>query len=103
MEVQSLPSIEDEFGTPGERTRHTNTWGMTDAQLSRRKAHVLQLEKLYPTLPPAWLEMAWSFCEVTPDEEIQRIVDSKSWEGKPKDRPSGGIIRGAVKIQDAPP
>ena len=103
MEIESLPSIEQEFGTPAERTRHTNTWGMTDAQLSRRKLEVAQLEKLYPNLPGSWIEMAWSFCETTPDDVVKRIVDNKEWEGKPKHRNTHGVIKGAVTISDPPP
>ena len=62
--------------------RHTpsNPYNYSGAQLAERKKCLKDLEEVYPNLPFAWLEMVYDFEKNTPREEIQKIIDNKSWE-----------------------
>ena len=62
--------------------RHTpsNPYNYSGAQLAERKKCLKDLSEVYPNLPFAWLEMAYDFEKNTPREEIQKIIDDKSWE-----------------------
>ena len=62
--------------------RHTpsNPYNYNGAQLAERKKTLKDLEEVYPNLPFAWLEMVYDFEKNTPREEIQKIIDNKSWE-----------------------
>tara|TARA_R110000823_G_scaffold105443_1_gene223835 strand:- start:1727 stop:2068 length:342 start_codon:yes stop_codon:yes gene_type:complete len=92
----SCITIDDEF----DRTKkYINPCGFDDATLRRRDNELKELTKLYPSTPPAMLEVAWNFHEFTPKEEQDRIIASKEFEGKPKQRMMGGIIRNAMSIE----
>ena len=62
--------------------RHTpsNPYNYTPAQLAERKKTLKDLAEVYPSLPFAWLEMAYDFEKNTSREEIQRIIHEKLWE-----------------------
>ena len=62
--------------------RHTpsNPYNYNGAQLAERKKTLKDLAEVYPNLPFAWLEMVYDFEKNTPREEIQKIIDNKSWE-----------------------
>ena len=78
-----------------------NAMDFTEEQLVKRSNDLKQLEKLYPNVPYNWLEMAWNFCEKTPEEEQRNIIDNKLWEGKDaKKRVLGGIVKNAISISD---
>ena len=99
MEIEKVKTVEEEFGAPV--VKYTNTWGMTDAQLARRKIEVAELEKHYPNLPSNWIEAMWSYCEVTPKEEQDRIIKNNLWAGKPDEKwLNGGVCKNAITISD---
>ena len=62
--------------------RHTpsNPYNYNGAQLAERKKTLKDLAEVYPSLPFAWLEMAYDFEKNTSREEIQRIIHEKLWE-----------------------
>ena len=62
--------------------RHTpsNPYNYNAAQLVERKKTLKDLAEVYPNLPFAWLEMVYDFEKNTPREEIQKIINNKSWE-----------------------
>ena len=62
--------------------RHTpsNPYNYTPAQLAERKKTLKDLAEVYPSLPFAWLEMAYDFEKNTSREELQRIIHEKLWE-----------------------
>ena len=62
--------------------RHTpsNPYNYNGAQLAERKKTLKDLAEVYPNLPFGWLEMVYDFEKNTPREEIQKIIDNKSWE-----------------------
>ena len=62
--------------------RHTpsNPYNYTNVQLAERKKTLKDLAEIYPSLPFAWLEMAYDFEKNTSREEIQRIIHEKMWE-----------------------
>ena len=62
--------------------RHTpsNPYNYTPVQLAERKKTLKDLAEVYPSLPFAWLEMAYDFEKNTSREEIQKIIHNKLWE-----------------------
>jgi len=99
MEIEKVKTIEEEFGQPV--ARYTNTMGLTDAQLALRKVQVAELEKIYPNIPANWIEAMWSYCEITPKDEVDEIVKNNLWDGKPSEKwLSGGICKNAITISD---
>ena len=58
----------------------SNPYNYTPAQLAERKKTLKDLAEVYPSLPFAWLEMAYDFEKNTSREEIQRIIHKKMWE-----------------------
>ena len=78
-----MTTFEQTFGTPGERKRYTNTWGLSDEQLARRSYEVKVLKEKYPSLPESHIEMYWSFVETTPPDRLDQIINDKLWEGPP--------------------
>jgi hypothetical protein len=83
--------------------RYANDMGFDELTLIRRKNEVKELSKLYPNIPEFWIEMAWNFHEKTPKEEQDRIIKEKLFE-KPCEvnRMLGGVIKGAIKIEQKP-
>ena len=87
--------IEDEIP----RTRkYINSCNFTDAQLLRRGHDLQALAVLYPNTCVSHLELAWNFCEFTDDKELEAIRLEKRWEGKPKERQMGGVLKNAMSI-----
>ncbi len=97
-------TIEEEFGSISERKRYTNTWGMSEKQLARRKIEVQQLEKLYPTIPAAWIETMWSLCETKTQEELEEMIriDDEKTNPAYKNRQTGGVMKGLMSVEDRP-
>ena len=62
--------------------RHTpsNPYNYTNVQLAERKKALKELAEIYPSLPFAWIEMAYDFEKNTPYEDIQSIINEKKWE-----------------------
>ena len=58
----------------------SNPYNYTNVQLAERKKTLKDLAEVYPSLPFAWLEMAYDFEKNTSREEIQRIIHEKMWE-----------------------
>lgn len=88
--VTKFKTIDEEFTRTN---RHINDMGFDARTLARRANDMKQLARDFPTLTPAMLEMAWNFCEITPQEEHDRIINGKLWENKPKQRITGGTSK----------
>lgn len=89
--------IEDEIPR---NNKYINSCGFTEEQLQRRGNDLKQLVKLYPNTCISMLELAWSFHEFTPKEEIDDIIKNDKF-SKPKARQMGGIIKDAINIESA--
>lgn len=102
-EIESLAktSIDDHF----ERThKYPNAVKLNEEQVRRREDDIKVLRDKYPTLPDSWLELVWNHCELTPQEEHDRIIKNKLWEKPPVvQRPNGGVIANAISVEKAPP
>lgn len=74
--------------------RETNTQGLDAIQIERRRADTKRLQELYPKLSPMMLDILWNWWEGTPKDEVQKIIDEKTWE-KPPTNPhtAGGVIK----------
>ena len=90
-------TVDDEFPR---QNKYCNDMGFDTQTLQRRNNDMKEMQKAYPNMTPAWLEMAWNFCEITPKEEQDRIIKDKLWEGKPdKKKDTGGLINDAMSIE----
>jgi len=59
-----------------------NPFHYTKCQLAEKKKALRDLERDYPNLPFAWLEMMYDWEKNTPPEEVQTIINEGLWEGK---------------------
>tara|TARA_R110000851_G_scaffold34715_1_gene92031 strand:+ start:1992 stop:2267 length:276 start_codon:yes stop_codon:yes gene_type:complete len=69
-----------------ERHIESNHWNYTEEQKSVRKIALISIRKDYPDLPPLWAENIYDLITNKSSEEVQQIIDSKSWEQTPKKR-----------------
>ena len=75
----------------------SNPYNYSGAQLAERKKTLKELAEIYPSLPFAWLEMAYDFEKNTSREEIQRIIHEKLWEKPGKFTPEfNGMYSGDI-------
>lgn len=86
------------------QTQTLNSNGLNKLQICRRKYDMKLLKKQYPNLPDTWLEMVWNFVERTPPEEVDKIIESGSWE-KPPTNPhsTGGVVKDGISVSEAEP
>ena len=83
-----IKSIDEEFTRTN---KYINDMGFDNRTLARRANDMKLLRVAYPTLSDMMLEMAWNFCEITPQEEHDKIINGKLWENqKPRERILGG-------------
>lgn len=92
----STITLDDEFDR---KKKYLNPCNFDDATLRRRDIEMKELQKAYPNVAPAHLELAWNFCEFTPKEEQDRIIASKEFEKKAKKRNMGGVMKNAMSIE----
>ena len=62
------------------RHQPENPYNYTNLELAERKKALRDLERDYPNLPYAWLEMVYDFHKNTPEEEVKEIINSGKWE-----------------------
>ena len=94
-----VKSVDEEF----ERcNKYPNAMNFSDVQLTRREADLKIIKERYPTVPPAWAEMAWNYCETTPQAVQDEIINKGLWDKPPKERATGGVLRDAVVVEHAP-
>jgi len=60
-----------------------NPFKYSKLQLAERLKALKDMERDYPNLPYGHLEMVYDFVSNTPQEEVQKIIDSGLWEGSP--------------------
>lgn len=67
-----------------ERYKEENPLGYTKLELAKKKKMILDIERDYPNLPRAWIEMVVDFEKITPPEEMERIINEGlfEYEGK---------------------
>ena len=57
-----------------------NPYNYTNLELAERKKALKDMERDYPHLPYAWLEMLYDYHKNTPEEEVKEIINSGKWE-----------------------
>ena len=71
--------------------------GFTKVEVAARTKHLKELKRDYPDVPDGWLEMAYDWHHRTPQEEIDRIIESGEWEGNGKfANEQGGVLQSVV-------
>ena len=65
------------------RHKPENPFGYNPLQLAERSKALKDMERDYPNLPYAWLELSYDFVKNRPEEEINQIINSGEWETKP--------------------
>ena len=66
------------------RHQPENHYNYTAVQLAERKKALIDLQRDYPNLPFAWLEMAYDWHKNTNEEEVNKIINEKLWEAPGK-------------------
>lgn len=62
------------------RHQPENPFKYSKLQLAERSKTLKAMERDYPNVPPGWLEMVYDFVSNTPEEEVNNIIESGSWE-----------------------
>ena len=73
--------------------RYINDCSFSEFDLIKRKNDMKALTELYPHLCPSMIEMAWNFCNLHTEEQLQDIIASKAFE-KPSTKEMGGSYLG---------
>ena len=90
-EIDTIPRHEPE-----------NPFKYTRKQLAERKRVLKDIRRDYPTVPVAWAEMIYDFCQNTPEEEIENIIESGLWDEPGKhSNPPGGLLK-TIEITSEP-
>ena len=69
------------------RHQPENHYNYTAVQLAERKKALKDLQRDYPHLPYAWLEMTYDWHKNTPNEEVEKIMNEGLWEGNGREHP----------------
>tara|TARA_R110000796_G_scaffold16601_2_gene51730 strand:- start:5376 stop:5654 length:279 start_codon:yes stop_codon:yes gene_type:complete len=69
------------------RHQPENHYNYTAVQLAERKKALIDLQRDYPHLPYAWLEMTYDWHKNTPNEEVEKIMNEGLWEGNGREHP----------------
>ena len=78
--------MENEQSEELKRYEQPNPYNYTKLELSERKKVLRDMERDYPNLPYAWLEMTYDFWKQTDPEKINEIIKSGDWEKPAKPR-----------------
>ena len=82
-QLPNTQNTQDTEGSHDEIPRHqpSNPYNYTNLELAERKNTLKVMERDYPKLPYAWLEMVYDFNKNTPKEEVDKIINESLWEG----------------------
>lgn len=89
---QTFESL-DEFP----RYEKPNKFNYDDLTLARKNKEMRELIRDFPDVSPFYIEMFWDLLENASPEEKEKMKEWKK--SKPKPRPKGGEIVGAVTIE----
>ena len=83
MSERTSVATQTDLNVDSENPRHqpSNPYNYTNLELAERKNTLKVMEREYPKLPYAWLEMVYDFNKNTPKEEVDRIINEGLWEG----------------------
>ena len=77
-----------------------NHFNYTNLEKAERSKVLKDMERDYPRLPYAWLEMVYDWHKNTPKEEVDDIINSGKWEGPGQfSKNMGGTLK-ACEILD---
>jgi|TARA_B100000768_G_C11161211_1_gene324613 hypothetical protein len=80
------------------RHQPENHYNYTAVQLAERKKALKDLQRDYPHLPYAWLEMTYDWHKNTPNEEVENIMNEGLWEGNGREHPK--VIHNDTKLKE---
>jgi len=90
-EVDSIP-----------RHQAENPFNYTRVQLAEKKKVLKDIQRDFPHVPIAWAEMCYDFCENTPTDEIEKIIEQGLWDAPSKHaNPPGGVLK-SIEITSEP-
>ena len=69
-----------------------------EVELLQRRNDMIDLQRAYPHMDPAMLELCWNWYHITPEEERNRIRETKEFDKPAKERLTGGVVKDAVRI-----
>ena len=70
------------------RHQPENHYNYTAVQLAERKKALRDMQRDYPDVPYAWLEMLYDWHKNTPNEEVEKIMNEGLWEGNGRRHPN---------------
>jgi len=73
--------------------KYINDCSFSEFDLIKRKNDLKILSELYPHLCPSMIELAWNYCNMHTEEQLQQIIKNKEFE-KPNMKQMGGVYQG---------
>ena len=70
------------------RHQPENHYNYTAVQLAERKKALRDMQRDYPDVPYAWLEMLYDWHKNTPNEKVEKIMNEGLWEGNGRRHPN---------------
>lgn len=86
QDIQDIPRHEPE-----------NHYNYTELELAERKKALRDMERDYPNLPFAWLEMAYDWHKNANEDEVKKIINEKLWEAPGKFSEQPKIVDNELK------
>jgi len=75
-----------------------NPYNYSPSDLAKRSNAIAKMHERYPHCPHTWICNLYDILEHKSLEEIKVILDTKAWEGKPKERQCGGVIKDSMSV-----
>jgi hypothetical protein len=81
--------------------RYLNAMKFTELELIKREADIKDLILKYPHIPEMWITLVWNYVNSNPAEEIDRLIKSRAYDGKPNPRVVAGSMKG-LSVEEKP-
>ena len=82
MDEAEATQICNELNIP--RYEPANPYEYTNLEKAERRKALRDMERDYPRLPWAWLEMVYDWHKHMPEHEVKEIINNGLWEGPGK-------------------
>lgn len=73
------------------RHKPENHYNYSAVELAERTKALRDMQRDYPDLPYAWLEMTYDWHKHTDESEVKRIINDRVWEGNGREHPGNEL------------
>tara|TARA_R100000278_G_scaffold109630_3_gene86691 strand:- start:1156 stop:1425 length:270 start_codon:yes stop_codon:yes gene_type:complete len=69
---------------PAPKIRSLHGYDYSPKEQAEKEAILKQLESTYPNVNPLWAEYVYDFCYHTPQDQLDRIMETNAWDYRSK-------------------